>query len=577
MTVLLDYTAPRTLDVLVDRLVALEPSGLVEAWVFDDRMSREAAAARLGEFGISARIHSAYKPLLHFFIEAADVDGVTRAIVRFPVVAAAVEKRFWLETYPLAAILEGIAVEFVPRPGNDTTYGVELTGATGTTTCEVFAPNRLHSDHAGLATLSPTGWLRIASAGIDEPLSTDFEDIYARALDTIAAHDFGATAPLFEELNLRVLLPSADQPLPHGDETISLIEAMHEDLYFSVMEIFQARLGKGAGDYHGRPGQIVPQVALSRGPPSIRIETRPLSLADASVPDQPLGQATHPLGVAQIRAELASIGTSAMAAHSRAGREVTGRYRPGNDLGVIISSGQHANETTGPIGAIRAAKVLDQRAEAHFAISPLENPDGYALHHRLRSENAHHMHHAARYTALGDDVESRGDMPVFESLIRAQQLARTDARLHLNLHGYPSHEWTRPLSGYLPRGFELWTLPKGFFLIMRHHPEWAETATRLTIATTERLAEVPGLVEYNRRQIEIYEAHAGPASTFKVVNGIPVWVGEFRHEVPMTMITEFPDETIYGDEFVLGHTAQMTAVLAAYDAWQVIGREPALQ
>ena len=168
-------------------------------------------------------------------------------------------------------------------------------------------------------------------------------------------------------------------------------------------------------------------------------------------------------------------------------------------------------------------------------------------------------------------------MPVFESLIRAQQLARTDARLHLNLHGYPSHEWTRPLSGYLPRGFELWTLPKGFFLIMRHHPEWAETATRLTIATTERLAEVPGLVEYNRRQIEIYEAHAGPASTFKVVNGIPVWVGEFRHEVPMTMITEFPDETIYGDEFVLGHTAQMTAVLAAYDAWQVIGREPALQ
>ena len=110
----------------------------------------------------------------------------------------------------------------------------------------------------------------------------------------------------------------------------------------------------------------------------------------------------------------------------------------------------------------------------HFAISPLENPDGYALHHRLRSENAHHMHHAARYTALGDDVESRGDTPVFESVIRKKQLAEMDAKLHLNLHGYPSHEWTRPLSGYLPRGFELWTLPKGFFLIMRHHPEWAE-------------------------------------------------------------------------------------------------------
>ena len=376
------------------------------------------------------------------------------------------------------------------------------------------------------------------------------------------------TAPLFEELNIRVLLPVADQKLPCGDEAISLIEALHEDLYFSVMEIFQSRLGSGPYDYHGRPGQIVPQIALSRGPASVRVETRTLSLSDASVPRQPLATATHPLGVDQIRAELAAIGDTGMAAQSRAGRDVMGRYKPGTDAGVIISSGQHANETTGPIGALRAAQILNQRPEAHFAVSPLENPDGYALHHRLRSENAHHMHHAARYTALGDDVESRGKAPVFESVIRQKQLALLDARLHLNLHGYPSHEWTRPLTGYLPRGFELWTIPKGFFLIMRHHADWAETGEKLVIATTERLAEVPGLVDYNMAQIKTYEAHAGAAQTFKLVNGIPIWVGVFEHELPLTLITEFPDETIYGDEFILGHTAQMATVLAAYDIWQ---------
>ena len=76
------------------------------------------------------------------------------------------------------------------------------------------------------------------------------------------------------------------------------------------------------------------------------------------------------------------------------------------------------------------------------------------------------MHHAARYTGLGDDVESRGDTPVYESLIRKEALALMDAKLHINLHGYPAHEWTRPLSGYLPRGFELWTIPKGFFVII---------------------------------------------------------------------------------------------------------------
>ena len=568
MTVLADYTAPRTIDALVDRIAALQPTGPVEAWLFDDRAAREAAERKLAALGIAARFHSAYKPLIHFFTEDADLAGILKLVVHFPVVAGATEKRFRLETYPLAAMVDGTELELVPAPGNSTTYRVELTGPAGTAIHEVFAPNRLHTDHLGLETLSPTGWLRIPSADIDEAVSTDLEAVFGHAMAAIAAHDFGTAAPLFEELNIRVLLPVADQKLPCGDEAISLIEALHEDLYFSVMEIFQSRLGSGPYDYHGRPGQIVPQIALSRGPASVRVETRTLSLSDASVPRQPLATATHPLGVDQIRAELAAIGDTGMAAQSRAGRDVMGRYKPGTDAGVIISSGQHANETTGPIGALRAAQILNQRPEAHFAVSPLENPDGYALHHRLRSENAHHMHHAARYTALGDDVESRGKAPVFESVIRQKQLALLDARLHLNLHGYPSHEWTRPLTGYLPRGFELWTIPKGFFLIMRHHADWAETGEKLVIATTERLAEVPGLVDYNMAQIKTYEAHAGAAQTFKLVNGIPIWVGVFEHELPLTLITEFPDETIYGDEFILGHTAQMATVLAAYDIWQ---------
>jgi len=33
--------------------------------------------------------------------------------------------------------------------------------------------------------------------------------------------------------------------------------------------------------------------------------------------------------------------------------------------------------------------------------------------------------------------------------------------------------------------------------------------------------------------------------------------------VPLTLITEFPDETIEGDAFRFAHTVQMAAVLAA--------------
>lgn len=38
----------------------------------------------------------------------------------------------------------------------------------------------------------------------------------------------------------------------------------------------------------------------------------------------------------------------------------------------------------------------------------------------------------------------------------------------------------------------------------------------------------------------------------------------------MTLVTEYPDETIGGTAFEAGHAAQMEAVLAAYEAWQEI-------
>ena len=117
----------------------------------------------------------------------------------------------------------------------------------------------------------------------------------------------------------------------------------------------------------------------------------------------------------------------------------------------------------------------------------------------------------------------------------------------------------------------MWTLPKGFFLVMRHHPEWAEQAEILLDKVTRHLGNIPGLLEYNDRQIALYETHAGETG-FRLINGFPSLSSvDNRHTVPMTLITEYPDETIYGDAFVAGHEAQMETVLSAYEAWQEIG------
>lgn len=134
----------------------------------------------------------------------------------------------------------------------------------------------------------------------------------------------------------------------------------------------------------------------------------------------------------------------------------------------------------------------------------------------------------------------------------------------------PAHEWTRPLSGYVPRGFATWTIPKGFFLILRHRAGWQPAAEALMDDVTRRLDAVPGLRAFNDAQLALFQRHAGDPG-FRILNGFPVLIGaDDRHRVPLTMITEYPDETIQGDAFRAGHEAQMAAILAGYEALQAL-------
>ncbi|MGV1916865.1 M14 family metallopeptidase [Rhizobium sp. 22-785-1] len=563
-------TFNRTLDSLVTLGV---PGQALEAWTFDDAQSRRDAENRLKDKGVEARIRSAYKPLLFAFLEEIDLDGVDTIEVRYPSHPNVPANRFRLEAYPLAALVGQAKLDFIARNDSAFHYDVLLKRGGQTQTLTVLAPNRVHEDVVGEMNVSPTGWLRIGDED-GKRLETDYELLFEAAIGTIAGRDWGHQEPYFEELNIRIAHPAADLSLPVGDEVVSLREALHEDIYFSLLELFQKKSGRPLGDRGLKPGQIVPEIVMSTGELSVAIETRPLTTAFLDTSDQSVDSAREPIAAGQVARLLAEIGGEAFDARSRSGRILSARYVPGGDAAVMISGGQHPNETTGIVGAIRAARRLVQRKHAHFTISPLENPDGYALHQRLRRDNPRHMHHAARYTALGDDLEYRtvenAGSALFEKKIRFEAEEKSRASLHVNLHGYPSHEWTRPLSGYVPRNFAMWTLPKGFFLIIRHHPDWENEAEALLDSTTRHLGTIPGLLDFNNRQIGLYEIHAGDTG-FRIINGFPCLSSvDDRHSVPMTLITEYPDETIYGDAFIAGHTAQMETVLSAYDAWQHI-------
>lgn len=571
MTTIFETSIERTLETLV---TGAKPGLSFEAWTFDDTKSRRATERALKDKGITAHIRSAYKPLLFTFLEEIDLAGVTAIEVRYPAHANAPANRFRLEAYPLVSLVGAAKIEFIAREDGEFFYDVTLTRNGQNETLKILVPNRVHQDVVGETNVSPTGWYRVEGDATGERLETDYERLFHGAIDAIAGHDWGSTEPYFEELNIRVSHPAEDMDLPVGDEVVSLREALHEDFYFSLLEFFQKKSGRPLGDRGLKPGQIVPEIVKSTGEIGIRVETRPLTSGFLDGKEQAIDTATEPPAAAQMANLLADIGGEEFSANSRSGRVLSARYVKGSDGAVMISGGQHPNETTGIVGAIRAARALKERANAHFTISPLENPDGYALHQRLRVDNPRHMHHAARYTALGDDLEYRTRENAGEHLnekairFKAQELS--GAKLHVNLHGYPSHEWTRPLSGYVPRNFAMWTLPKGFFLVMRHHAGWTSQAEAMLDHVTRHLGAIPGILEYNNRQIALYETHAGETG-FRIINGFPCLSSiDDRHTVPLTLITEYPDETIYGDDFITGHTAQMETVISAYESWQLL-------
>ncbi len=602
MTVMLEHTIALTASqILADPRLASWSGRTLELWLYEDQAARQTLQTTLRHLAIDATVRSAYKPLLHFFLEDMGGTSFSRVDVRYPVVPGVDPKRFLLEAYPLARLLSACEVTWTPepfvvspsarQPATDSispAYSVTLTDRQGQVMHHlVEAPNVWVSDHINPGALCPTGFLRVmdrldGQVLHEQVIPTEIELAYAQVMQWVRQHAWGQQEPYFERLEIRVEVPGAERVDAEGVLLVSTLEALHEDLYFSILEFFQQYSGRPKGDRGLQPGQIVPDIRLNATTTQIRIilhpvgftlpALTPLALAETSVKVDAARlidaeRCQGPLSAQAIDAALAAFDASAFEFSSRQGRAVKGVVRAGSLPAIVLTGGQHANEPSGVAGALQGGRWLAAQPGSHFALVPLENPDGYQLHQEYCAIHPQHMHHAARYTGLGDDLEYREHAPWYETHARMHALERTGAQLHLSLHGYPAHEWTRPFTGYLPRGFELWSIPKGFFLIVRYQAAYQQLARDWLALITPEIARIPGLAAFNQEQLEVYARHAG-AVPFEVHHGIACMVMQNDQQASgIKLVTEFPDETVYGEAFQFAQRVQTETVRIAATAW----------
>lgn len=553
---------------VLDEWQPLNPRRL-QIWVSEGSAGRAALQAELLRRwpDCDVQVSSCFKPLVSALLPllpAWEKQPPKHLHLLYPVLPDAHPERFLLEAYPLAGWADSRGIQFSSEATEtgQAAYTLLLDGQA----LRVPVPVRPIATLMGETVQRMTGRITINDTlSVDFP--TAFEELWNAFENWLKAQDWPAQPLYFQTMQMKAQFPAERESLHHAHEALDLTEALSEELYFATLEFFQHRAGLGAGDRTLQPGQIIPVVTAGD---EVRLEIRfsPPELTPFGTTSTPsLHDLDRPLTSAEVL-NLASAGMEA--ARSVQGRPIH-RFTKGGEGGLLVSAGQHANEPTGVVAALRAVTELLPASPVPMTVIPLENPDGYALGEWLCAEqHPQHMHHAARYTALGDDLEYRQQAPLHERAARNAALLACPP-LHVNLHGYPSHEWTRPLHGYVPKGFEAWTLPKGFCLIFRHHPGQTAQAEALAEFVTTQLVQIPDLMRLNAGQLVTFQAHTG-ARPYRVLNGTPcLFHAREDLDCPLTLITEYPDETVTGPDFRLGQQAQFAVIQAAVTWLQASG------
>lgn len=243
---------------------------------------------------------------------------------------------------------------------------------------------------------------------------------------------------------------------------------------------------------------------------------------------------------------------------------------------LFCSGRQHANEVSATNYILEFARRLAEEddysaytQQVNFVLHPMENPDGAAAAFELQKLTPEHSLHAGRYSSLGIDVGSQvyaSDPLLPEAKVRKNLMDRWHPDIHLNLHGYPSHEWVQPFSGYIPFLFRDYWIPRGWFVYYRalslpFFPDFIRAGKDLKKFIIDHLNENRQISTFNRRLYDRYYRWAARwqphLSRLEIENGVNIyskrrssresWLTPRREITYVEETPEVMDETATGE------------------------------
>ncbi|MFM9107394.1 MAG: M14 family metallopeptidase, partial [Chloroflexota bacterium] len=271
---------------------------------------------------------------------------------------------------------------------------------------------------------------------------------------------------------------------------------------------------------------------------------------------------------------------------------------------LLINARHHGNEPSSTISAVETVRrhAADPawaalRRRVNLVALPFENVDGGELSWRMHRDHPRWMLHAGRYNALGLEFRSAygdPDHPSRESRALPALWRRWLPDIVVDDHGFPSHEWVQPFSGYIPKWPAYW-IPRGLVYVYLgwvddpRYPDHGPLKERVRALMEEETGAHPDIVAMNQRWAERYRTYAQrwmpetfPFEPYRslLVYDTPAapdpggswttWGSDFGTLHPeitsLSFVTEVADETAQGaymDACVRAHEAIDLACLRA--------------